>query len=67
MAKISYKNRSGFVLVEFLILATVIALVAIVAFAHFKHNEPTRSQTDWKFAGNDTLQYAINTLPETAR
>lgn len=51
------KNRHGFVLVEFMILAAAVALLAMVAITHFKH--PAKWRASLEVADNSGFQYAI--------
>ena len=66
MKKLLPKNRSGFVLVELMILAVAVALIATVAFTHFKRQEPAKFNGSMQVAEPSQLRYAIQTYPEIA-
>ncbi len=51
------KNRHGFVLVEFMILAAAFCLLALVALTHLKH--PSARRSSIRVAETPGLQYAL--------
>lgn len=56
-------KRTGFALVELMILGAAVALLALVAITHFNHAEPIRSSGSMDYADNAAIQYAIQTYP----